>query len=74
MRLHAFDARVSFCYSLSTGLSIRFEVDDDILKVDGHGGRRPPQKQGVWEQLTPPAGYRGRAQLGVQMARPPEAK
>ena len=25
-----------------TGLSIRFEEGGDILKVDGHGDRRPP--------------------------------
>ena len=25
-----------------SGLSIGFEVDGDILKVDGYGGRKPP--------------------------------
>ena len=45
----------------STGLSIGFEVDGDILKVDGYEGRRHPNKRGVWGRLTPPAGYRGRS-------------
>ena len=56
------------------GLSIGFEVDGDILKVDGYGGRRPPHKRGVWGRLMPPAGYRGRAPLGVQGEKPLEAK
>ena len=56
------------------GLSIGFEVDGDILKVDGYGGRRLPHKRGVWERLMPPAGYRGRAPRGVQGAKLPEAK
>ena len=56
------------------GLSIGFEVDGDILKVDGYGGQRPPHKRGVWEWLTPPAGYRGRDPLGVQGAKFLEAK
>ena len=56
------------------GLSIGFEVHGDILKVDGYGGRRPPHKWGVWGWLMPPAGYRGRAPLGVQGEKPPEAK
>ena len=33
-----------------SGLSIGFEVDGDILKVDGYGGRRPPHKWRVWGQ------------------------
>ena len=56
------------------GLSIGFEVDGDILKVDSYGGRRPPHKRGVWGRLTPPAGNRGRAPLGVEGVKPPEAK
>ena len=32
------------------GLSIGFEVDGDILKVDGYGGQRPPHKR-VWKVL-----------------------
>ena len=31
---------------MSTGLSIRFEVGGDILKVDGYGGQRPPHSRG----------------------------
>ena len=54
-----------------SGLSIRFEVDGDILKVDGFGGRRPLHRRGVWGRLMPPVGYRGRAPLGVQGAKPP---
>ena len=59
----------------ASGLSIRFEVDGDILKVDGCGGRsvRPPHRRGVWERLTPPAGYKGRALLEVQGTKHPEA-
>ena len=38
------------------GLSIRFEEDGDILKVDGYGGQRPSNRQGVWGRLTPPSG------------------
>ena len=45
------------------GLSITFEVDGDILTVDGYG--RPSHRRGVWGRLTPPAGYRGRAPLGA---------
>ena len=41
-----------------SGLSIGFEVDDDILKVDGYGGLH---KRGVWGWLMSPEGYRGRA-------------
>ena len=42
--------------NLVTGLSIGFEVDSDILKADGYGGRKPPHKRGVWGQLMLPAG------------------
>ena len=56
------------------GLSIRFEVGGEIVKVDGTGGRRPPHRRGVWGPTRPPAGCRGRAPLGVQGAKPPEAK
>ena len=56
----------------ASGLSIGFEVDSDILKVAGYGGRRPPHKRGVGGGgLMPPAGYRGRALLGVQGVKPP---
>ena len=43
------------------GLSIRFEVDGDISKVDGFGGRRPLRRQGVWELLMLPLGVQGRS-------------
>ena len=59
---------------LIAGLSIRFEVGGEIVKVDGTGGRRPPHRRVVWGPPRPPAGYRGRAPLGVQGANPPEAK
>ena len=49
----------------NSGLSIRFEVDGDILKVNGYGGRMPSNRRGIWRRLMPPAGYRGRAPLGV---------
>ena len=72
------DSLKSACMNLlgvwGAGLSIGFEVDGDILKADGYGGRRPPNKRGVWGRLTPPAGYRGKALLGVQGAKPLEAK
>ena len=60
--------KVWFSFGTS-GLSIGFEVDADILKVDGYGSWRPPHKRGAWGRLTPPAGYRGRALLGVQWAK-----
>lgn len=47
-------------------LSVRFEVDGDILKVDGYRGWRLPHRWGVWGQLTSPAGYRVIAPLEVQ--------
>ena len=61
-------------WSDKTGLPIRLEIDGDILKVDGYGGRRPAHMQGVWGWPMRPAGYRGRAPLVVQGAKPPEAK
>ena len=39
-----------------------------------HWGRRSPCRRVVFSLLRPPAGYRGRAPLGIQGARPPEAK
>ena len=36
-----FDTMIVASTDKESGLSIRFEVDGDILKVDGFGGRRP---------------------------------
>ena len=54
-------------------LSIGFEVDGDILKVDGYGGRRPPNKPGVWGWLTSPVGT-GAEPVGGTGDKAPEAK
>ena len=45
------------------------------MKVDKTEGRRPSRIGiGVWGCRGPPAGYRTRGPLGVQGAKPPEAK
>ena len=33
-----------------SGLSIRFEVGGEIVKVDSPGDRRAPHRRGVWKQ------------------------
>ena len=43
-----------------TGLSIRFEVGGEIVKVDGTGGHRPPHRRGVQGQ-SPFVGAGGEA-------------
>ena len=52
---------------IAPGLSIRFEVDGDILKVDGFGGRRPLHRRGVWGAAVAadaPSGVQGQSPIG----------
>ena len=56
------------------GLSIRFEVGGEIVKVDGTGGRRPPHRRVVWGAAQAPSGVQGQSPVGGPGANPPEAK
>ena len=55
-------------------MSIRFEGDGDIVKVDGTGSQRPPHRRAVWWPPRPPVGYKDRAPLGVQEGEAPGSK
>ena len=48
-------------YTLLSGLSIGFEVDGDILKVDGYGGQRPPTQVRGLGAADAPSGVQGQS-------------
>ena len=43
----------NYYYYYYSGLSLRFEVGGEIVKVDGTGGRRPLHRRGIWGRLGP---------------------
>ena len=47
-----------------SGLSIGFEVDGDILKVDGYGGPKAPTQARVLGAADAPSGVQGQSPIG----------
>ena len=61
-------------WDTQSGLSIGFEVDGDILKVDGYGGRRPPKQARGLGAADAPSGVQGQSPVGGPGGEAPGSK